>query len=69
MSKVRGLLMFCPKCGTLGFPDAAGNISCTNYKCGYNGPVGGVKIGNKEVELKGTIPLKNITIELHTVTH
>ena len=40
--------MFCPKCGTLGFPDA-GNISCTNYKCGYVGPVGGVKIGNKEV--------------------
>lgn len=51
MLKVRGWLMFCPKCGTLGFPDAAGNISCTNYKCGYVGPVGGVKIGNKEVSL------------------
>ena len=34
-----------------GIPDAAGNISCTNYKCGYVGPVGGVKIGNKEVSL------------------
>ena len=30
--------MFCPKCGTLSFPDPSGNISCTNYKCGYVGP-------------------------------
>ena len=30
--------MFCPKCGTLSFPNPSGNISCTNYKCGYNGP-------------------------------
>ena len=51
MHKDKGRLMFCPECGTLGFPDAAGNISCTNYKCGYNGPVKGVKIGNKEVSL------------------
>ena len=30
--------MFCPKCGTLSFSDPSGNISCTNYKCGYVGP-------------------------------
>tara|TARA_B100001559_G_scaffold146647_1_gene122956 strand:+ start:129 stop:482 length:354 start_codon:yes stop_codon:yes gene_type:complete len=30
--------MFCPKCGTLSFPSPSGDISCTNYKCGYNGP-------------------------------
>ena len=33
--------MFCPECGTLGFVDPSGNIRCTNYKCGYEGPVGG----------------------------
>ena len=32
------LYMFCPKCGALSFPDPSGNISCPNYKCGYNGP-------------------------------
>tara|TARA_B100000767_G_scaffold172616_1_gene161641 strand:- start:998 stop:1351 length:354 start_codon:yes stop_codon:yes gene_type:complete len=30
--------MFCPKCGTLAFPSPSGDISCTNYKCGYSGP-------------------------------
>ena len=30
--------MFCPKCGTLSFPSPSGDISCTNYKCGYTGP-------------------------------
>ena len=30
--------MFCPKCGTLSFPSPSGDISCTNYKCGYVGP-------------------------------
>ena len=34
-------MMFCPECGTLGFVDPSGNIRCTNYKCGYEGPVGG----------------------------
>ncbi|MDP7387749.1 MAG: RPA12/RPB9/RPC11 RNA polymerase family protein [Candidatus Thalassarchaeaceae archaeon] len=34
-------MMFCPDCGTLGFVDPSGNIRCTNYKCGYEGPVGG----------------------------
>ena len=29
--------MFCPKCGTLAFPDLTGNIACTNYKCNYQG--------------------------------
>ena len=33
--------MFCPKCGTLSFPDPSGNITCPNYKCGY---VGGAKL-------------------------
>ena len=38
---VYGDVMFCPECGTLGFVDPSGNIRCTNYKCGYEGPVGG----------------------------
>ncbi len=33
-----GCRMFCPKCGTLSFPDPSGNITCPNYKCGYVGP-------------------------------
>ena len=33
--------MFCPKCGTLSFPDPSGKITCPNYKCGY---VGGAKL-------------------------
>ena len=37
----QGDMMFCPECGTLGFVDPSGNIRCTNYKCGYEGPVGG----------------------------
>ena len=38
--------MFCPECGTLSFPDPSGNISCTNYKCGYVGPA--------KIVIKGT---------------
>jgi DNA-directed RNA polymerase subunit M/transcription elongation factor TFIIS len=30
--------VFCPQCGTLAFPNPKGDIACTNYKCGYNGP-------------------------------
>ena len=46
--------MFCPQCGTLAFPQG-GNITCTNYKCGYNGPADNkVKIGGKEVDLSAT---------------
>ena len=30
--------MFCPECGTLGFMEPNGNIRCTNYTCGYEGP-------------------------------
>ena len=30
--------MFCPRCGTLALPSPAGEISCLNYICGYNGP-------------------------------
>ncbi len=33
--------MFCPDCGTLGFMEKNGNIRCTNYKCGYEGPLAG----------------------------
>ena len=32
------LPMFCPQCGTLAFPSPSGDINCTNYKCGYQGP-------------------------------
>lgn len=44
--------MFCPKCGTLSFPTPSGDITCTNYKCGYKGPANlKTKIGGKEVDL------------------
>ena len=54
--------MFCPECGTLSFVDPSGNIRCTNYKCGYEGPVGGrdgsgsIVIGSdgKEIDLTKT---------------
>jgi len=42
--------MFCPECGTMAFP-INGEIECTNYKCGYNGPVGKMKIQGKEIDL------------------
>ena len=45
--------MFCPECGTLAFPTPSGEISCTNYKCGYSGPAN-VKVkgaDGKEVDL------------------
>jgi len=38
--------MFCPKCGTLSFPDPSGKITCPNYKCGY--------IGGAKLVIKGT---------------
>ena len=28
--------MFCPKCGTLAYPDSSGKIKCPNYECGYH---------------------------------
>ena len=45
--------MFCPKCGTLSFPSPSGDISCTNYKCGYVGPANLVIKGadGKDVDL------------------
>jgi DNA-directed RNA polymerase subunit M len=54
--------MFCPECGTLSFVDPNENIRCTNYKCGYEGPVGGrdgsgsIVIGSdgKEIDLTKT---------------
>ena len=47
------VLMFCPECGTLAFPTPSGDINCTNYKCGYQGPAN-VKVkgvDGKEVDL------------------
>jgi DNA-directed RNA polymerase subunit M len=48
-----GVGMFCPQCGTLAFPSPNGDISCTNYKCGYNGPANLVIKGTdgKDVDL------------------
>jgi DNA-directed RNA polymerase subunit M/transcription elongation factor TFIIS len=46
--------MFCPECGTLSFPNPKGEIACTNYKCGYNGPANVVikdQTTGKEVDL------------------
>ena len=42
--------MFCPECGTMAFP-VDGHIDCTNYKCGYSGPVGKMKVQGKEIDL------------------
>ena len=33
--------MFCPECGTLAFMLGDGNIRCTKYSCGYEGPLAG----------------------------
>ena len=30
--------MFCPKCGDLSYPSPSGEISCKNWRCGYEGP-------------------------------
>ena len=52
-SLVWGWCMFCPSCGTLAFPNPKGDIACTNYKCGYNGPANVVIKGadGKDVDL------------------
>ena len=52
--------MFCPECGTLGFMEGNGNIRCTNYTCGYEGPLAG-KDG-KGAEF--TDPMTGETIDL-----
>ena len=52
--------MFCPECGTLGFMESNGNIRCTNYTCGYEGPLAG-KDG-KGAEF--TDPMTGETIDL-----
>ena len=52
MYNVDGLDMFCPECGTLSFPSPSGDITCTNYKCGYAGPANvKMKVDGKEVDL------------------
>ena len=55
MYNVDGSDMFCPKCGTLSFPSPSGDITCTNYKCGYTGPANvKMKLGGKEIDLSKT---------------
>ena len=53
--------MFCPQCGTLAFPNPSGEISCANFKCGYNGPANlVVKVNQKEfVDLSKVKSTKN----------
>ena len=47
--------MFCPECGTLSFPSPSGDITCTNYKCGYTGPANvKMKVEGKEIDLSKT---------------
>ena len=47
--------MFCPNCGTLSFPSPSGDITCTNYKCGYTGPANvKMKVQGKEIDLSKT---------------
>ena len=41
--KHSSLQPFCPKCGTLSYPNPSYEIKCTNYKCGYSGPICEVK--------------------------
>ncbi len=43
--------MFCPTCGTMAFPNSSGIIDCPDYKCGYKGPVGKMKVQGKEIDL------------------
>ena len=54
--------MFCPECGTLGFMEPNGNIRCTNYTCGYEGPLTGMD--GKGAEF--TDPMTGETIDLST---
>ena len=54
--------MFCPECGTLGFMEPNGNIRCTNYTCGYEGPLTGMD--GKGAEFTDT--MTGETIDLST---
>ena len=56
--------MFCPECGTLSFPDPNGNIACTNYKCGYNGPANIVIKGTdgKDVDLSKAVSKPSLNL-------
>ncbi len=56
--------MFCPECGTLGFMEPNGNIRCTNYTCGYEGPLSGSD--GKGAEF--TDPMTGETIDLSTAS-
>ena len=55
MYNANGFGMFCPECGTLSFPSPSGDITCTNYKCGYTGPANvKMKVEGKEIDLSKT---------------
>jgi len=56
--------MFCPECGTLGFMNPDGNIRCTDYKCGYEGPLSGAD--GKGAEF--TDPMTGETVDLSKAT-
>ncbi len=56
--------MFCPECGTLGFMSPDGNIRCTDYKCGYEGPLSGSD--GKGAEF--TDPMTGETVDLSKAT-
>lgn len=62
--------MFCPQCGTLAFPNPSGDISCTNHKCGYNGPaISLVNINQGEfVDLSKVKSTKNSENREYSVT-
>ena len=56
--------MFCPECGTLGFMEPNGKIRCTNYTCGYEGPLSGKE--GKGAEF--TDPMPGETLDLGNAT-
>ena len=47
-----GVVIVLPVCGTLSMPDLSWTIHCSNYLCGYKGPVPKtINIRGKEVDL------------------
>jgi DNA-directed RNA polymerase subunit M/transcription elongation factor TFIIS len=58
--------MFCPKCGRLSLPDAAGHISCPE-PCDYSGPMK----KNVKTESRGSVNLVDSTsrIEASELRH
>jgi len=53
---------------TLSFPSPSGDITCTNYKCGYSGPANlKTKIGGKEVDLSKAKSSTNVESRAYEV--